>query len=109
MSRPADSLFRRLARGYASDLDNERFVATVRNTVIVATVIGLMRRPDADFPGRFDKILWLVVLVAVPVLGAIAYGFYNLSLQEKPALSTYQKWDQMAAARIKREPETGKA
>lgn len=39
MSRPADSLFRRLARGVARDLDNERFVAMVRNTVAVAFVL----------------------------------------------------------------------
>lgn len=39
MSRSADSLFRRLARGVARDLDNERFVAMVRNTVVVAFVL----------------------------------------------------------------------
>jgi hypothetical protein len=39
MSRPANSLFRRLARGVARDLDNERFVAMVRNTVAVAFVL----------------------------------------------------------------------
>jgi class 3 adenylate cyclase/tRNA A-37 threonylcarbamoyl transferase component Bud32 len=39
MSRPADSLFRRLARGVARDLDNARFVAMVRNTVAVAFVL----------------------------------------------------------------------
>ena len=39
MSRPAYSLFRRLARGVARNLDNERFVATVRNTVAVAFVL----------------------------------------------------------------------
>ena len=39
MSRPVDSLFRRLARGVARDLDNERFVAMVRNTVVVAFVL----------------------------------------------------------------------
>ena len=39
MSRPVDSLFRRLARGVARDLDNERFVAMVRNTVAVAFVL----------------------------------------------------------------------
>ena len=39
MSRPAESLFRRLARGVARDLDNERFVAMVRNTVAVAFVL----------------------------------------------------------------------
>lgn len=75
----------------------------------VAMVVDLMRRRDAEFPGRFDKVLWLVVLVAVPVLGPIAFGFYKLSLEEKPVLSTYQKWDQMAAARIKREADGGKA
>ncbi|MBV8757199.1 MAG: protein kinase [Deltaproteobacteria bacterium] len=39
MSRPADNVFRRLARGVARDLDNERFVAMVRNTVAVAFVL----------------------------------------------------------------------
>jgi class 3 adenylate cyclase/tRNA A-37 threonylcarbamoyl transferase component Bud32 len=39
MSRPPDNLFRRLARGVARDLDNERFVAMVRNTVAVAFVL----------------------------------------------------------------------
>ena len=39
MTRPADDLFRRLARGVARDLDNERFVAMVRNTVAVAFVL----------------------------------------------------------------------
>ena len=39
MSRPPDNLFRRLARGVARDLDNERFVSMVRNTVIVAFVL----------------------------------------------------------------------
>ncbi|HEY6039848.1 MAG TPA: protein kinase, partial [Kofleriaceae bacterium] len=36
---PTDPLFRRLARGVARDLDNERFVAMVRNTVVVAFVL----------------------------------------------------------------------
>ena len=39
MSRPIDPLFRRLARGVARDLDNERFVAMVRNTAVVAFVL----------------------------------------------------------------------
>src|SRR5689334_4336178 len=39
MSQPSDSLFRRLAHGVARDLDAERFVATVRNTVAVAFVL----------------------------------------------------------------------
>ena len=39
MSRPVDSLLRRLARGIARDLDDERFVAMVRNTVVVGFVL----------------------------------------------------------------------
>src|SRR5438045_109332 len=55
MSRPADSLFRRLARGYASDLDNERFVATVRNTVIVAFVLVVASELAAVISPAFPR------------------------------------------------------
>jgi len=40
----------------------------------------LMRMPDADFPGRFDKPLWVAILVFTFVLGAMAFGVWKLSV-----------------------------
>ena len=40
-------------------------------------VVSLMDMPDEAFPGRYDKIIWVVLLVLVPVLGAIAFAMWK--------------------------------
>jgi len=36
-------------------------------------LLDLMERRDAEFPGRMDKVLWVVILLVVPVIGVIVY------------------------------------
>ena len=55
MSPTRENLIVRLARSYASDLDNERFVATVRNTVIVAFVLVVSSEIAAAISPAFPK------------------------------------------------------
>ena len=40
----------------------------------------LMARPDSDFPGRYDKVLWCLTFIstaAVPFLAPVAYSAWN--------------------------------
>ena len=39
----------------------------------VAQFADLMRRPDGDFPGRYDKPIWAAAILLANVLGAAAY------------------------------------
>jgi len=64
--------------------------------------IGLMNRTDDSFPGRFDKLIWVVVMVFLPPVGYTclrAYRRATLSaverearLHAKPAASAANDW-----------------
>jgi hypothetical protein len=44
----------------------------------IAQFIDLMMMPDDDFPGRFDKVLWVVVFLVLFVLVApVAFGLWK--------------------------------
>jgi hypothetical protein len=44
----------------------------------IAMFMNLMTMPDDEFPGRFDKALWVLVFVALFVLLApIAFGLWK--------------------------------
>src|SRR3954467_6637955 len=69
MSRSPDSLFRRLARGVARDLDNERFVAMVRNTVAVAFVLVVASELAALVSPAFPRDVVGTAIMAGALLG----------------------------------------
>jgi hypothetical protein len=39
-----------------------------------AQVLDLLNRSDNDFPERNDRVVWLMVVLLVPVVGAILYA-----------------------------------
>jgi hypothetical protein len=39
----------------------------------ISQLIDLMQRPDEDFPGSNDKMIWALVIVFGSVLGALVY------------------------------------
>jgi len=43
-------------------------------------VVFLMCLSDDEFPGRFDKPLWVAILVFTFVLGALAFWFWKLNM-----------------------------
>jgi hypothetical protein len=50
----------------------------------IAQFIDLMAMPDDDFPGRFDKILWVVAfLVLFVVVAPIAFGLWKERNQQR--------------------------
>ncbi|MBZ0236647.1 MAG: adenylate/guanylate cyclase domain-containing protein, partial [Deltaproteobacteria bacterium] len=55
LPQPSDNLFRRLAHGVARDLDTERFVTMVRNTVAVAFVLVVASEVAAFITPEFPK------------------------------------------------------
>lgn len=44
-------------------------------------LVSLMRMPDTTFPGRFDKIAWVAILLIAFVLGAFAFLIWKLLVQ----------------------------
>ena len=40
--------------------------------------VQLMALGDGDFPGRYDKVLWVVAFLVGNVLGAIAFHYWRL-------------------------------
>ena len=55
----------------------------------ILEVVCLMRLPDSEFPGRFDKPLWVGILVFTFVLGALAYGTWRLSVAAQRQAESY--------------------
>jgi hypothetical protein len=43
----------------------------------IGEFVTLMRRPDADFPGRHDKLVWSILMIVLPPVGAVAYRIYR--------------------------------
>lgn len=43
----------------------------------IVEFVRLMRLPDHFFPGRFDKLVWTVVMVALPPIGLIAFWLFR--------------------------------
>lgn len=64
--------------------------------------IDLMRRPDSEFPGRFDKPIWAVAILLANVLGAAAYWMSKASEPESPE-STERLEAELAAAMKRRD------
>ena len=51
----------------------------------VDQLIDLMGRSDGQFPGRYDKICWFIILMTMNVLGAfIWFIFKNIRKTGKP-------------------------
>lgn len=50
---------------------------------------ALMAQPDTSFPGRYDKAIWALLMIALPPVGLIVLGQYRRSVEsrEKPARS----------------------
>jgi hypothetical protein len=42
-----------------------------------AQVLDLMSRPDSDFPGRNDKVLWALFLLFANFIGAVLYWYWK--------------------------------
>ena len=72
----------------------------------IEQLVDLMGRRDEEFPGRFDKLIWVAIIVFIPLVGAIAY-----SISRKPRVFTdrassklEQEWLAIEAARRKSNP-----
>jgi hypothetical protein len=56
----------------------------------ISEFVALMRLRDEAFPGRHDKLVWSVLMIVLPPVGAIAFGIYRrrewpAAGREKPA------------------------
>jgi hypothetical protein len=45
-------------------------------------VLDLMSRPDSDFPGRHDKVLWAMFLLFASFVGAVLYWYWKRLVAE---------------------------
>ncbi|GIW87894.1 MAG: hypothetical protein KatS3mg108_2218 [Isosphaeraceae bacterium] len=43
----------------------------------IGEFVGLMRLPDEAFPGRHDKLVWSILMIVLPPVGAIAFWIYR--------------------------------
>ena len=63
-------------------------------------LLDLMRRRDDEFPGRFDKPLWVAIIILLPILGAAAYSIWKPKIY--PSGSKLQsEWEAIQAQRRK--------
>lgn len=55
----------------------------------VRELVTLMGLGDEAFPGRHDKILWFLLLVALPPIGMVAFSVFRRAYwpAEKPAMN----------------------
>lgn len=57
----------------------------------IVQLIDLMSRKDSEFPGRFDKPAWGIVLAITNVLGALAFFLFkhtrSVPASQEPPLS----------------------
>ena len=47
----------------------------------LAEIVSLMRTTDTAFPGKYDKPLWVAILVFTFALGAVAFWFWRRTVQ----------------------------
>jgi hypothetical protein len=50
----------------------------------ITQLLDLMSRKDDDFTGRYDKILWVAILLIGTVCGAVAYYIVRFIKEPKP-------------------------
>ena len=48
----------------------------------------LMNLRDSDFPGRFDKLVWALLMIGMPPVGLWVFRGYHLSHWPEPAANT---------------------
>lgn len=65
-------------------------------------LVLLMALPDESFPGRHDKLAWLVLLVALPPLGVAGFRAYRVA--HLPGIDAWLADAAAAAARAKPAP-----
>lgn len=63
----------------------------------------LMRRKDDEFPGRYDKALWVVILLFVPVIGVILYFIWQPHPKDVAPPRLQREWEAMQRQRALRE------
>jgi hypothetical protein len=69
-------------------------------TFWLAQLLDLMRRRDDEFPARFDKPLWVAIILFLPILGAVAYSIWKPKIY--PSGSKLQsEWEAIQAQRRK--------
>lgn len=47
----------------------------------------LMTQPDEAFPGRYDKLIWALLLVVLPPVGVLAFWSYRRAQQGEEAVA----------------------
>jgi hypothetical protein len=70
-----------------------------------AQLLDLMRQKDDAFPGRWDKLLWVGIIVFVPIVGAVLYSIRKPRewiTKSPPALE--REWERIQAERGKARP-----
>ena len=55
-------------------------------------MVWLMRQPDEVFPGRYDKLIWVALLIALPPLGVPALWAFRRKEQGKQVDAAYRDW-----------------
>jgi len=59
-----------------------------------AQVLDIVNRSDDDFPERNDRVVWLLIVLLVPVVGAILYASRRVrAVESSEALK--REWEQM--------------
>jgi hypothetical protein len=43
----------------------------------IVEFIDLMRYEDTDFPGKYDKVFWFIILLLFNIIGAFMFSIYK--------------------------------
>jgi hypothetical protein len=73
----------------------------------VTQILDLVRRPDSDFSGRHDKLIWALAIVGIPIIGPLAYlSCKPVSTQSPDSLR--RDFEKMQAQHVPPPDEPGK-
>jgi hypothetical protein len=81
-----------MTTGVGGQMTNEQKLLLIFGLIAqvfwIVQLIDLMSRKDNEFPGRFDKPTWVIILIFTNFLGAIAFLVSKPAKQVKPSIDT---------------------
>ncbi len=75
------------------------FIALLLTVFWASQLLDLMRQRDDAFPGKWDKVLWVVVVLAVPLIGAVLYSMRIPRPLTQSPKSLEREWERIQERR----------